>query len=48
LFDASGTSNSALFALVEGTFAFVAGKVAHDGNMKVATPVATMGIRSVP
>jgi hypothetical protein len=44
-FDASGTSNSALFTLVEGTFAFVAGKVAHDGNMKVATPVATMGIR---
>ena len=44
-FDASGTSNSALFTLVEGTFAFVAGKVAHDGNMKVSTPVATMGIR---
>jgi FecR protein len=44
-FDASSTSNSALFTLVEGTFAFVAGKVAHDGNMKVATPVATMGIR---
>ncbi len=44
-FDASGTANSALFTLVEGTFAFVAGKVAHDGNMKVATPVATMGIR---
>ncbi len=44
-FDANSTSNSALFTLVEGTFAFVAGKVAHDGNMKVATPVATMGIR---
>ena len=44
-FDANGTSNSALFTLVEGTFAFLAGKVAHDGNMKVATPVATMGIR---
>jgi hypothetical protein len=31
--------------LVEGTFAFVAGKVAHQGDMKIATPVATMGIR---
>ena len=31
--------------LVEGTFAFVAGKVAHSGDMKIATPVATMGIR---
>ena len=44
-FDANGTSNGALFTLVEGTFAFVAGKVAHGGNMKIATPVATMGIR---
>ncbi len=41
----SGTSNSALFSLVEGTFAFVAGKVAHTGDMQIATPVATMGIR---
>ena len=44
-FEAGGASNSALFTLVEGTFAFVAGKVAHDGDMKIATPVATMGIR---
>ena len=46
-FDAnSGASNNALFTLVEGTFAFVAGQVAHTGNgMKIATPVATMGIR---
>ena len=44
-FDANGTSNSALFTLVEGTFAFVAGTVAHGGNMKIGTPVATMGIR---
>jgi hypothetical protein len=45
-FDAGGTSNAALFTLVEGTFAFVAGQVAHTGNgMKIATPVATMGIR---
>ncbi len=45
-FDAGGTSNAALFTLVEGTFAFVAGQVAHTGDgMKIATPVATMGIR---
>ena len=44
-FDASSSSNGALFTLVEGTFAFVAGKVAHTGDMKIATPVATMGIR---
>ena len=44
-YDPNGTSNGALFSLVEGTFAFVAGKVAHTGNMMIATPVATMGIR---
>ena len=44
-FDASSNANGALFTLVEGTFAFVAGKVAHQGDMKIATPVATMGIR---
>ena len=44
-YDPSGTSNSALFSLVEGTFAFVAGKVGHTGDMQIATPVATMGIR---
>lgn len=44
-YDPNGTSNTALFSLVEGTFAFVAGKVAHTGDMKIATPVATMGIR---
>ena len=44
-YDPNGASNGALFSLVEGTFAFVAGKVAHTGDMKIATPVATMGIR---
>ncbi|MDE2375345.1 MAG: FecR domain-containing protein, partial [Hyphomicrobiales bacterium] len=44
-FDPNSTSNAALFTLVEGTFAFVAGKVAHTGDMRIATPVATMGIR---
>ena len=44
-FDPSSNSNNALFSLVDGTFAFVAGKVAHSGDMKISTPVATMGIR---
>ncbi len=45
-FDAAGTANSAVFSLVQGTFAFVAGQVAHTGDgMKINTPVATMGIR---
>ncbi len=45
-YDVAGASNNALFTLVEGTFAFVAGQVAHSGDgMKIATPVATMGIR---
>ena len=31
---------------MEGTFAFVAGQVAHTGEgLKINTPVATMGIR---
>ncbi len=40
-----GSGNSALFDLVQGTISFVAGKVAKTGDMKVGTPVATMGIR---
>jgi VCBS repeat-containing protein len=44
-YDASSTSNSALFTLVQGAASFVAGQVAKTGDMKVATPVATMGIR---
>ena len=45
VYDPNGTSNDALFNLVQGGFAFVAGKVAHTGDMKIGTPVATMGIR---
>ncbi|MGB7011744.1 MAG: hypothetical protein WBD97_15265, partial [Pseudolabrys sp.] len=32
-------------SLTKGTFTFVAGKIAKSGDMKVDTPVATMGIR---
>jgi hypothetical protein len=41
-FDANSNANHALFTLLEGTFAFLAGKVAHGGDMKIATPVALM------
>jgi hypothetical protein len=43
-FDANADANHALFTLLEGTFAFIAGKVAHGGDMKIATPVAFMNV----
>src|SRR5215216_1267727 len=45
VYDPNGKSNSTLFDLTKGTFTFVAGKIAKTGDMKVDTPVATMGIR---
>src|SRR5215468_5077811 len=45
VYDPNGKSNSTLFTLTKGTFTFVAGKVAKTGDMKIDTPVATMGIR---
>jgi len=45
VYDPKSTSNASLFNLTKGTFTFVAGKVAKSGDMKVDTPVATMGIR---
>jgi len=45
VYDPNGASNSTLLSLTKGTFTFVAGKVAKTGDMKVDTPVATMGIR---
>ena len=45
VYDPDGTSNSTLFNVTKGTITFVAGKVAKTGDMKVDTPVATMGIR---
>ena len=45
VYDPKGASNSTLFSLSKGTFTFVAGKVAKTGDMKIDTPVATMGIR---
>ena len=45
IYDPNGPSNSTLFKLTNGTFTFVAGSIAKTGDMKIDTPVATMGIR---
>jgi hypothetical protein len=45
IYDPNGHSNSSLMSLTKGTFTFIAGNVAHTGDMKVETPVGTMGIR---
>ncbi|OQW54601.1 MAG: hypothetical protein A4S14_14945 [Proteobacteria bacterium SG_bin9] len=45
VYDPNSTSNSSLLSLVQGTITFVAGQTAKNGNMRVDTPVATMGIR---
>ena len=44
-YDPNGSSNSSLLSLIHGTITLVAGHTAKFGNMRVETPVATMGIR---
>src|SRR3982751_530224 len=45
VYDPNGSNNSSLISLVAGTISFVAGQTAKHGDMKIDTPVATMGIR---
>jgi hypothetical protein len=45
VYDPKGHSNESLMSLTKGTFTFIAGEVAHTGDMQVKTPVGTMGIR---
>ena len=45
VYDPNGSDNKSLLSLVQGTISFVAGATAKNGDMKVDTPVATMGIR---
>eukprot|EP00873_Tetraselmis_striata_P005133 jgi/Tetstr1/425397/TSEL_015844.t1 len=45
IYSPSGSDNSMVMNLVQGTFVFVTGQVAPTGDMRVETPVATMGIR---
>jgi hypothetical protein len=40
-----GNQNGALFDVAKGTVAFVAASVAKTGDMRIATPTATLGIR---
>lgn len=45
VYDPKGSANSQLLDLVQGSLTFISGEVAHNGNMKIGTPVATMAIR---
>jgi len=45
VYDPNGSNNSSLLSMVSGTMTFVAGDTAKHGDMKIDTPVATMGIR---
>ena len=45
VYDPRGHANTSLMSLTKGTFTFIAGNIAHTGDMKVDTPVGTMGIR---
>jgi lipoprotein NlpI len=45
VYDPKGSSNSTLLNLKKGAFTFIAGAIAKSGDMKIETPVGTMGIR---
>jgi hypothetical protein len=46
VYDSNGSANSEVLNLVQGSLSFISGEVSHSGgNMKITTPVATMGIR---
>lgn len=45
VYNPGGSNNSMTANLIQGTFVFVAGQTAQNGDMKIGTPVATMGIR---
>ena len=45
VYQQDGSGNAAVFGVVVGTAAFVASQVAKTGDMKITTPIATLGIR---
>lgn len=45
VYEEGGKGNAAVFNIAHGTVAFVASLVAKTGNMTIATPTATLGIR---
>jgi hypothetical protein len=45
VYDPHSHSNSTLISLTKGTFSFIAGSIAKTGDMKIDTPIGTVGIR---
>jgi hypothetical protein len=45
VYDPRGNSNSTVLSLIAGTFNFISGAIAKTGQMKIDTPVGTIGIR---
>ena len=45
VYDPKSSSNLTNFSLAKGTLTFVSGRIAKSGDMRVTTPVGTMGIR---
>jgi hypothetical protein len=45
VYQADAKNNSALFKIARGTVAFAAHQIAKTGDMKIATPTSTLGIR---
>jgi hypothetical protein len=45
VYDPKSHSNSSLLSLTKGTFTFIAGDIAHTGDLRVDTPIGTLGIR---
>jgi FecR protein len=45
VYQEGGSANAAVFTVTTGTAAFVASLVAQTGDMKIATPTASLGIR---
>jgi hypothetical protein len=45
LYDPSGRSNSALVKMVQGAFAYIAGKIARTGKLDIETPIGMVRVR---
>ncbi|HVG52272.1 MAG TPA: FecR domain-containing protein [Xanthobacteraceae bacterium] len=45
IYQVSSTGNTAVYTMARGTLAFFAGQAARSGDMKIATPSASLGIR---
>jgi len=45
VYQSGGTANAGIISVVRGTLTFFAGQVAKTGEMRIATPSASLGIR---